>query len=103
MEAKYFMPVVLESAIIMIPCLVYFRELFTAKELVNLFGEPAFWLVTGIFFYLATIFPLFIAAPYLRGHGLFQVGKTLYSINNFAIVIAYLLFIKGFTCRIKRS
>jgi hypothetical protein len=103
LDAKYFMPVVLECVIIMIPCLVYFRELFTAKEVINLFTEPSFWLVTGIFFYLATVFPLFIAEPYLKEAGFLQVRKSLYSINNFAVGITYLLFIKGFTCRTKKA
>jgi len=95
--------VALESIIIIIPCLTYFRELFTRTEPVNLLREPSFWMVTGIFFYLATIFPLYMTRSYLTNHGLNGVAKSLSSINNFALSITYLLFIRSYTCRIKRS
>jgi hypothetical protein len=95
--------VAFESIIIIIPCLTYFRELFTRTEPVNLLREPSFWLVTGIFFYLATIFPLYMTRSYLTNHGLDGVAKSLSSINNFALSITYLLFIRSYTCRIKKS
>ena len=94
--------VLFECIIIIIPCLTFFRELFTRPEPIDLLKEPSFWLVTGIFFYLATIFPLFLAHPWLKGHGLRKVAQGLYSINNFALSITYLLFTKGFTCRTKK-
>jgi hypothetical protein len=97
------MAVALESIIIIIPCLTYFRELFTRTEPVDLWREPSFWLVTGIFFYLATIFPLYMTRSYLLAHGLIAVSKSLSSINNFALSITYLLFIRSYTCRIKKS
>lgn len=95
--------VILESVIIIIPCLTWYRELFIRTESVNLFREPAFWLVTGIFFYLATIIPYLVTSIYLTNHGLVGLVKTFASINNFSLVITYILFMKGFTCRIRRS
>jgi len=95
--------VVLESVIIIIPCLTYFRELLAWNEPVNLLREPSFWMVTGIFFYLATIIPLYMTRSYLYTHGFAGVSKSLSSINNFALSITYLLFIRSYTCRIKRS
>jgi len=95
--------IILESVIIIIPCLTWYRELFARSEPVNLFLEPAFWLVTGIFFYLTTIIPYLVTSFYLTSHGLYGIIKTLGSINNFSLVVTYMLFIKGFTCRIRRS
>ena len=97
-----FLAVLLESFICIILCLAFYRQLFTRTESIDLLKEHSFWLVTGIFFYLATIFPLFMAASYLKTHGLVKVAKGLYCINNFALAITYFLFIKGFTCRIKK-
>jgi hypothetical protein len=94
--------VVFESIIIVILCLTFFRELFTRSEPIDLLKEPSFWLVTGIFFYLTVIFPLFLADSYLKSHGLIKVAQGLYSINNFALCVTYLLFIKGFTCRTRK-
>ena len=93
----------LESLIVIIPCLVYFKELFARPVPGDLLREPSFWLVTGIFFYLATIIPLFLSGSYLYDRGFRKIAISLYSINNFALSIAYILFIKGFTCRIRRS
>jgi len=95
--------VVVESIIIVIPCLTYFRELFTRNRPIDLLREPSFWMVTGIIFYLATITPVNFAGAYLSHRGYSQVALNLYSINNFAFVITNLLFIKGFTCRRKKS
>lgn len=95
--------ILLESVIIIIPCLAWYRELFSRPEPINLVREPSFWLVTAIFFYLATIIPSYLTNNYLISHGLINTAQNLHSINNFAVSIAYLLFIKGFTCRIRRS
>jgi hypothetical protein len=94
--------VLFESIIIITLCLTFFRELFARPEPVDLLKEPSFWLVTGMFFYLATIFPLFLTRSWLHSHGLFKVAQSLYSINNFALSVTYLLFIKGFTCRTRK-
>jgi len=98
----YFIPIVLECIIILIPCLAYYRELFTQPEHINLVRSPSFWFVTGIFFYLATIIPYNMTSQYLIDHGLIRLVKNFYAINNLALVITYLLFIRGFTCRIKK-
>jgi hypothetical protein len=92
-----------ECPIIIIPCLTYFRQLFTTREPADLPKEPSLWLVTGIFFYLVTIIPICIATNYMSSHSMRTAAHILYSINNFAFIITYLLFIKGFTCRIKKS
>jgi len=95
--------IILENVIIIIPCLTWYRELFTRSEPVNLYREPAFWLVTGIFFYLATVTPFYVASIYLISHRLRGLFETFSSINNISLMITYMLFIKGFTCRIRRS
>ena len=94
--------ILFESVIIIVLCLTFFKELFARPEPIDLLKEPSFWLVTGIFFYLAAIFPLFLTRAWLQNHGLTKVVQGLYSINNFALSVTYFLFIKGFTCRIKK-
>ena len=94
--------VLFESVIVITLCLTFFRELFARPEPVDLLKEPSFWLVTGIFFYLATIFPLFLTRHWLLDQGLAKIVKSLYSINNFALSVTYLLFIKGFICRTRK-
>jgi hypothetical protein len=44
-----------------------------------------------------------VTTNYLSTHGMLTAARSLFSINNFSLVITYILFIKGFTCRISRS
>lgn len=95
--------IVLESILLIIPCLVFFRELFIRPEPVDLLQEPSFWMVTGILFYFGSIFPYFLSMQYLETHGMITISRTLYTINNFSLAITHLLFIKGYTCRTRKS
>jgi hypothetical protein len=79
--------VILESIILIIPCLTWYQELFARNESINLFGEPAFWLVSGIFFYLATIIPYLLVSMNWMNEGLYGKVKILSSINNLSLII----------------
>jgi hypothetical protein len=98
----YFFNIILECIIILIPCFVYYWELFARPPQINLRREASFWIITGIFFYMATIIPLYITGQYLIDHGARKMYESFTAINNLALVVTYLLFIKGFTCRIQQ-
>jgi len=98
-KAPNVIAIVLEIFIIIVPCLTWYHELFTRQETINLFSDSSYWLVTGILFYLSSTLPFYVASIYFTIHGLFLAAQSLLSINNFANIIMYLLFIKGFTCK----
>ena len=93
--------VLLESVILIVPCLVYFREIFLTKRAVNLLREPSFWMVTGILFYTFLKIPVVLFTDYVWHHLSSTLGFELYSGNNFALIVTYTLFIKAMTCRRK--
>jgi hypothetical protein len=117
--------VLIEDLMCIVLCLSYFRELLFLSEPgldllthptfwaviaimfyfagLDLLTHPTFWAVIAIMFYFAATFPLYWAKAYLDSHDMVTISDKLYSINNFALVVTYLLFIKGYTCRIKRS
>lgn len=96
--------ILIEDLMCIVLCLSYFRELlFLPEPGLDLLTHPTFWAVIAIMFYFAATFPLYWAKAYLDSHDMVTISDKLYSINNFALVVTYLLFIKGYTCRIKRS
>src|SRR5579863_1053712 len=59
----YIMP---ECFFLVIPCHIYFYELFLSKNLRPLKDQPAFWVITGILFLNACDLPLLLTAQLLK-------------------------------------
>jgi hypothetical protein len=91
----------LEAVILIMPCLVYFREIFLTRRPVNLLQEPSFWMVTGVLFYMFLRIPVILFADYAWYRMSVSLGLELYAVNNYALIIIYTLFIKAMTCRRK--
>lgn len=91
----------LESIILVIPCLSYFHGIFLRKHVVNLPQEPSFWMVTGVLFYMFLQIPVVLFASYGLHHLSDEFALELYSGNNYALIVTYTLFIKAMTCRRK--
>jgi hypothetical protein len=91
--------VIFESFILIIPCLVYFREVFSTPKVLDLRREPSFWMVTGIAFYFFLLIPTLLFSSYYLKMKMRDVCSSLYSVTNFSQVFSYVLFIKAMTCR----
>lgn len=91
---------VFESAILISLCLAYFTELYLKPTDLNLWNEPAFWMVTGILFYFACLIPILFFTGYFVSKGDVYMAFNIYSVNNYAQIVSYLLFFKAMTCRI---
>lgn len=94
--------IILECIIIIIPCLVYFMEVFSKPHTADLWVEPAFWMVTGILYYFFILIPTILFVYYFDSQHKPALALAVYSVNNYAQVISYLLFFKGMTCRLKK-
>lgn len=92
----------IEAIFLIFPCLVFFRELFTHPDSVNLTREPSFWIVTAFLFYFSLSVPTILFNVYLRTHSMYWLSNSIYSINNYAQILSNILIIKGFRCRIKQ-
>jgi len=94
-------PIILfECLILIIPCLVYFRELFTLQKHIDLSKEPSFWIVTAMLFYYFIFPPIVLFNGYFELHKLDAIALGIESLNNFSQIITDILFIKAFTCRV---
>lgn len=90
--------IVIESLLLCIASLLYFRELILSPASTDLERIPAFWMTTGILFYFALLFPCMFICAYLAFKSMTPLVQATYSINNYAQVFMTILFIKGMTC-----
>jgi hypothetical protein len=93
--------VLFESIILIIPCIIYFKELFKKLNIVNIRREPSFWMVTGILFYFFILIPTILLSAYYYYQNMNDVAGSLYAISNYSQLISYVLFIIAMTCRRK--
>ena len=90
-----------EAIASIIACLLWYREIFLFPVERRLEYTPAFWFVTAIFFYSAILPPTLLFSERAFKYAGRDFGLALWSINNYAQVIAYSLFIIGMLCRRK--
>jgi hypothetical protein len=91
----------LESALLLVPCIMYFKELFTAKSTVILSTDPTFWIATGILILSACSIPVSLFF-YLKNLEINQdpsLDNSLRRIYFFLYAIMCALFVKSFLCR----
>lgn len=81
----------LESAILLIPSVLYFVELIKSPPTLQLNREPSFWISTGILFFVIIITPFTLILPIIP----FEIRQTL-DFLGYLILIA--LFIKAVIC-----
>jgi hypothetical protein len=91
--------IVPESVFLVIPCLIYFYELFLTMNLKPLTDQPAFWVVTGILFLSACNIPLLVSSQFLRKYAYFDEA---YSLNYIFYSLLFLLLIKASLCPAER-
>jgi hypothetical protein len=91
----------LQNISLIIPCLVYYNDIFSAFSIPNLSKEPSFWIVTGVMFYLIITTPL-LFFPFQGKSSSDTYGTLYFSSNGTAYILMYLLLIKAYTCRIGR-
>ena len=81
-----------EAIFLVLPCLLYFYELFVNVRPVPLKNQPSFWIITGILFLNACSFPMLLTLGLLGkySHAAFFLNFILYSIFFILIIRAYL-------------
>jgi hypothetical protein len=85
--------IVPECVFLVIPCLIYFYELFLTMNLRPLKDQPAFWVVTGILFLNACDIPLLLTAKLMGNY-----FREVYSLNYILYIVLFALLIRAFLC-----
>jgi hypothetical protein len=84
---------------LIIPCFVYYYELFRNDPSINLYQRPSFWIVTGIFFYSVTSIPYFLINRFVfESHyeNAFLINLFLF---NLPCIINFIFLTIAFLCR----
>jgi hypothetical protein len=82
-----------ETAALVLPCVIYFYELFTNMNTRALKDRPSFWIVTGILYQGVFNMSLTISMEYI---GRFSDGAYAFGILFYCVLFA--LFIRAYKC-----
>jgi hypothetical protein len=81
-----------ESAFLLLPCLVYFYDLFITASLRPLKDQPSFWVMTGMLFLNACSIPL-ISLEMLGNS-----AKPYFTLNYVLYIVLFILIIRAYLC-----
>jgi hypothetical protein len=87
-QATFFL---FESVFLLLPCLLYFYELFVSVQPTPLKDQPSFWVVTGFLFLNACSIPMLMTVA-RAGHyhaAVYSLNYILYSIFSILLIRAY--------------
>lgn len=92
----------LSSFVFTIYAMLFYIGLIQNQKGENLFTLPDFWMVTGIFFYYASCFFIFLLYQHYTRLGVTNIG-ILWKFQNIMLSIMCITIIKGFLCRVSRT
>jgi hypothetical protein len=84
---------ILEAAALILPCVIYFYELFTSMNTKALKDRPSFWIVTGIIYQAVYNASLTLSMEYM---GRFSDGAYAFAILFYCIL--FVLFMRAYKC-----
>jgi hypothetical protein len=89
---------VLESILIVPPCLLYFYELFLTVNIQPLKNQPAFWVVTGILFLHACDILLMLTFKFFGDY-----ADAAFTLNYILYSLLFILLIRAYLCKPEKS
>ena len=87
----------LEAIILLILCLCYFYELFRKLAIVNLKNDPAFWVSTGLLFFMACTLPYSLLENYMDRYYP-NSSHMLYSLFYLFYIMLFIMVIRAYLC-----
>lgn len=79
-------------------CILYYLQLFNYIPVLDIKRQPAFWIITGIFFCMSLPIPLFGVIEYLRSRVAYNKLQFFAIIGPICYSIMHLFFIKAYLC-----
>jgi hypothetical protein len=95
------------TIIITVLCICYYIELFQKTADISLARQPAFWIVSGIFFNAVLNFPLFVMETFMEESTHFHTEDSRILFNNIGtigdiiLILTTSLYTIGVLCRIR--
>ena len=89
----------LESLLLLIPCIIYFVQIFNSIKPFPLIQDGFFWVVTGLTFFLISTLPFSYLMNYLRKENS-EIYMYLYSIVYLFYCLLFMMIIRGILCKL---
>lgn len=84
--------------LLLLPTFFYFKTLFKTNSVMNITNTPAFWISTGIAFFLLCTMILSVIETFFLNHRPDILAK-LYPTYYIFYIIMFLMFLKAYLCR----
>lgn len=88
----------LEGIILLVFCIFYFFELFKKSLAIQITNEPAFWVSTGLFFFLTCTLPFSLIENYIRNKYP-ELIISYYSIFYIFYILLFSMLIRAYLCK----
>lgn len=85
----------IEGLILLLVCLTYFIELFKKPAYLNLKNDPAFWVSTGLLFFLTCTLPFSVLENYITNS---ELISWLYPIFYIFYILLFSMIIRAYLC-----
>ena len=89
---------IIQALSLLIPCVLYYTNLFKGEPTLNLLNEPSFWIVTGLSFFMICTLPYSFFIDYLLKTD-FIVYRHLFSIFHIFYILLFIMIIRAHLCR----
>jgi hypothetical protein len=90
-----------QSICLLIPCVLYFLEIFRNAE-IYLSREPAFWIVSGLSFFMISSLPFSLFSNYIEAQS-HDLAANFTAIFNIFYCLLFLMITKGHLCKVENS
>jgi hypothetical protein len=88
----------IESILLLLPCIMYFIQIFNSIQPLSLIQDGFFWVITGLTFFLISTLPFSYLMNYLRKEN-FEIYMYLYSIVYLFYCLLFVMIIRGILCK----
>lgn len=83
--------------------LFYYYDLFESKPVKNLFYEPSFFVVSGLFLSLTITVPVSVIRNFMSLELNLNANLIMAAIGSFAYGVMHLFFVKAYICSVNRK
>lgn len=81
-------------------CMLYFREILNAKDLVQLYKMPEFWIAIGTLIYFLFSLPLITGFEFIaRDKAVKEFTNRYWQFNDAFLIFTYTLYLIAYLCR----
>ena len=89
----------IEFLLLILPCFVFFYELFQDDSAIKLHRRPSFWIVTGIFFYSVMSVPYFMITHFIASNLVNYFSLTYLLLFSIPFTINFIFLTRAFLCK----